>query len=73
MPYDDTAIEMDRPSLPPIEDTRFVLGKGRYVNDVVLPGMLHLATVPSPHAHARIIRIDTHKAAQAPGVITVIA
>jgi CO/xanthine dehydrogenase Mo-binding subunit len=30
---------------PPIEDKRFVLGKGCYVNDIVLPGMLHLATV----------------------------
>jgi 2-furoyl-CoA dehydrogenase large subunit len=57
---------------PPLEDTRFVLGKGRYVNDVVLPGMLHLATLPSPHAHARIVRIDTRKAAQVPGVVTVI-
>lgn len=57
---------------PPIEDTRFVLGKGRYVNDVVLPGMLPLATVPSPHVHARIVRIDTRKAAQAPGVAAVI-
>jgi 2-furoyl-CoA dehydrogenase large subunit len=57
---------------PPIEDTRFVLGKGRYVNDVVLPSMLHLATVPSPHAHARITCIDTRKAEQAPGVVKVI-
>ena len=57
---------------PPIEDKRFVLGKGRYVNDVVLPGMLHLATVPSPHAHARIKRVDTSRAEQAPGVIKVI-
>ena len=52
---------------PPVEDKRFVLGKGRYVNDVVLSGMLHLATVPSPHAHAAIIRIDTSKAERAPG------
>jgi CO/xanthine dehydrogenase Mo-binding subunit len=57
---------------PPIEDRRFVLGKGRYVNDVVLPGMLHLATVPSPHAHARIRHIDTSKAEQASGVAKVI-
>lgn len=57
---------------PPIEDKRFVLGKGRYVNDVVLPGMLHLATVPSPYAHARIRNIDTSKAEQAPGVVKVI-
>ena len=35
---------------PPLADKRFVLGKGRYINDIVMPGMLHLATVPSPHA-----------------------
>ena len=57
---------------PPIEDKRFVLGKGRYVNDIVLPGMLHLATVPSPHAHAVIKRIDTSVAEVAPGVVKVI-
>jgi CO/xanthine dehydrogenase Mo-binding subunit len=57
---------------PPLEDKRFVLGKGRYINDVVLPGTLHLATVPSPHAHARIVRIDTSKAAPAPEVVKVI-
>jgi len=42
------------------------------VNDVVLPGMLHLAMVPSPHAHARITRIDVQKAEQLPGVVKVI-
>jgi len=47
---------------PPLEDNRFVLGKGWYINDVVLPGMLHLATVLSPHAHAGIKRIDTRQA-----------
>jgi 2-furoyl-CoA dehydrogenase large subunit len=57
---------------PPLEDKRFVLGKGRYVNDIALPGMLHLATVPAPHAHARILRLDTSKAARAPGVVKVI-
>jgi 2-furoyl-CoA dehydrogenase large subunit len=57
---------------PPLEDKRFVLGKGRYVNDVALPGMLHLATVPSPHAHARLLHVDTSKATRAPGVVQVI-
>lgn len=57
---------------PPLEDKRFVLGKGRYINDVVLPGMLHLATLPSPHAHAVIKRIDTHEAARLPGVVKII-
>jgi CO/xanthine dehydrogenase Mo-binding subunit len=54
---------------PPIEDKRFVLGKGHYINDIVLPGMLHMATLPSPHAHAHIVRIDTHAAEPAPGVV----
>jgi 2-furoyl-CoA dehydrogenase large subunit len=57
---------------PPLEDKRFVLGKGRYINDIVLPGMLHVATVPSPYAHARILRIDTTKALHMPGVVQVI-
>ena len=57
---------------PPIEDKRFVLGKGRYVNDIVLPGMLHLAPVSSLHAHAIIRSIDTGKAEQMPGVVKVI-
>ena len=57
---------------PPLEDRRFVLGKGRYVNDITLPGMLHMAMVSSPHAHAVIKRIDTSKAERLPGVVKVI-
>jgi len=41
---------------------------GRFTDDLELPGMLHLVFVGSPHAHARIGRIDTRKAEQAPGV-----
>ena len=41
------------------EDPRFVRGKGRYVDDVQLPGMLHGAVLRSPFAHARIVSIDT--------------
>src|SRR5229473_3347318 len=50
------------------EDFRFVTGKGRYVDDVKLPGMLHMAILRSPHAHATITRIDVSKAMRAPGV-----
>jgi carbon-monoxide dehydrogenase large subunit len=50
------------------EDFRFVSGKGRYVDDVKLPGMLHMAILRSPHAHAIITRIDVSVAARAPGV-----
>src|SRR6476661_8778236 len=50
------------------EDFRFVTGKGRYVDDVKLPGMLHMAILRSPHAHAIIKRVDMSEATGAPGV-----
>ncbi|MSQ26462.1 MAG: xanthine dehydrogenase family protein molybdopterin-binding subunit [Dehalococcoidia bacterium] len=49
-----------------------VTGRARYGADVHLPGMLHGAFARSPHAHARIVRIDTSKAAAVPGVKAVI-
>lgn len=54
------------------EDPRFVRGKGRYVDDVSLPGMLHGAVLRSPLAHARILSIDTSAALQHPKVHAVI-
>src|SRR6266545_7640242 len=54
------------------EDARFVRGKGNYVDDVKLPGMLYLDIVRSPYAHARIKRIDAEKALAIPGVLAVI-
>lgn len=54
------------------EDARFVRGKGTYVDDVTLPGMLHGAMLRSPHAHARIVAVDTAAAEQHPGVKAVI-
>src|SRR5215470_4675788 len=53
------------------EDPRFLRGEGRFVDDVVLPGLLHAAFLRSPHAHARIASIDTTAAVSAPGVIRV--
>ena len=50
------------------EDPRFLTGRGRYTDDVVLPGMLHVAFVRSPHARATITRVDTTDAAALPGV-----
>ncbi|ADZ70924.1 xanthine dehydrogenase family protein molybdopterin-binding subunit [Polymorphum gilvum] len=47
---------------------RLVEGRGRYVDDIVLPRMLHVAFVRSPHAHARILSIDTEAARAVPGV-----
>jgi carbon-monoxide dehydrogenase large subunit len=54
------------------EDGRFLRGKGNYVDDFVLPGMLHMSILRSPHAHARIKSIDTSAAGAKPGVIAVV-
>src|SRR5437870_1800107 len=54
------------------EDDRFIRGKGTYVDDVKLPGMLHMAILRSPLAHATITSIDTSKAAALPGVVAVV-
>ena len=54
------------------EDARFVRGQGNYVDDVVLPGMLHGAILRSPYAHARIKSIDTSAAEAHPKVKAVI-
>src|SRR5438034_4981012 len=53
------------------EDPRFITGRGQYVDDVKLPGMTHAAFVRSPHAHARIRKIDTSAALKHPGVVAV--
>ncbi len=50
------------------EDPRFVTGRGRYVADIALPGMKHVAIVASPHASARITAIRTDAARAAPGL-----
>jgi aerobic carbon-monoxide dehydrogenase large subunit len=54
------------------EDDRFIRGKGNYVDDIALPGMLHMAILRSPFAHARIISIDTAAAQAVPGVVAVV-
>jgi carbon-monoxide dehydrogenase large subunit len=53
------------------EDPRLITGSATYTDDLTLPGMLHAAIVRSPHAHARIKRIDTARAKKAPGVVAV--
>ncbi len=55
-----------------VEDQRFLQGYGRYVDDISLPGMCHGVTVLSPHANARIKRVDVSKAKAAPGVLVVL-
>ena len=51
-----------------VEDNRFIRGRGNYVDDIVLPGMLHMEILRSPIAHARIRSIDASKAWDIPGV-----
>ncbi len=55
-----------------VEDRRFLLGRGRFVADVGVPGALHCVLVRSPHAHARIREIDASTAMTSPGVVAVL-
>ncbi|HSV24050.1 MAG TPA: xanthine dehydrogenase family protein molybdopterin-binding subunit [Xanthobacteraceae bacterium] len=55
-----------------VEDQRFLLGQGRYADDIRLPGECHGVTVLSPHAHALVKRLDISKAMSAPGVLCVL-
>ncbi|HVV80034.1 MAG TPA: xanthine dehydrogenase family protein molybdopterin-binding subunit [Pseudolabrys sp.] len=54
------------------EDIRFITGKGQYTDDVVRPGETRAVFVRSPHAHARIKKIDTAEAEKMPGVVAVL-
>ncbi len=69
---------LDAPTSPlgkPIkrtEDPRFITGKGRYLDDIKLQSMTHMAILRSPYAHANIRAIDTSAAKSMPGVLTVI-
>ncbi len=54
------------------EDPRLLRGGGRYVDDMVLPNMAYGHVVRSPHAHARILKIDVSRARAAPGVVAVL-
>src|SRR5215467_8994503 len=59
-------------SVPRFEDPRLIRGGGRYVGDIVLPGMAFGCVLRSPHAHAKIRAIDTSAAKAAPGVLAVL-
>jgi carbon-monoxide dehydrogenase large subunit len=69
---------LDRPnsyigrSVPRPNLARLTAGRGQYVTDVVLPRMVHVAFVRSPHAHARIAKLDTAAARKAAGVVAVV-
>ena len=72
-----TLSSVDRPnsyigaSVPRPNARRLLQGRGRFVDDKVLPRMVHAAFVRSPHAHARILSIDTAAARALPGVVAV--
>src|SRR4249920_3841079 len=51
------------------EDARFLTGRGQYTDDITLPGQTYGVFLRSPHAHARIKKLDTAAAAKAPGVL----
>jgi carbon-monoxide dehydrogenase large subunit len=55
-----------------LEDPKLITGRGTYVDDITIPGMLHVAFVRSPHAHARIVSIDAEAARGMPGVHAVV-
>jgi CO/xanthine dehydrogenase Mo-binding subunit len=59
-------------SIRRVEDPKFLRGRGGYIADLVTPGMLHAAVLRSPHAHARIVSIDTSAAEALDGVHAVI-
>ncbi len=73
-----TLSALDRPnsyigrSVPRPNMGRLLQGRAQYVSDVTLPRMVHVAFVRSPHAHAKILRIDTKDAKAAPGVVAVV-
>ena len=54
------------------EDPRILTGRGRYVDDIKLPEMLHAAFVRSPLAHARVLAVDVSAAQALPGVVAVL-
>ena len=59
-------------SVKRVEDARLIEGQGNFLDDIALPGMLHMALVRSPVAHARINGIDTTAATEVDGVLAVV-
>ena len=74
----ETLSVLDRPnsyigkSVPRPNTKKLVEGRGQFVDDMVLPRMVHVAYVRSPHAHARILSIDAAGAVAVPGVVRVL-
>ncbi|MGV2436941.1 MAG UNVERIFIED_CONTAM: hypothetical protein LVT10_20310 [Anaerolineae bacterium] len=60
-------------SEPKVDAVKLAMGKGVYADDLEMRGMLHGASLTSPHAHARPRHVDTHKAKALPGVHAVLS
>ena len=56
-------------SVKRVEDQRFITGKGKYTDDISLPGMVYASIIRSPIAHGRITNIDFTQAEQSPGFV----
>src|SRR5262249_55594647 len=54
------------------EDRRFLTGRGRFVDDVRLPRLVHAAIVRSPHAHAHVVEVNARRARALPGVVAIL-
>ena len=54
------------------EDVRFLTGKGVYIDDISRPNLVHAVILRSPHAHAKILKIDSSEAATMPGVLAIV-
>jgi carbon-monoxide dehydrogenase large subunit len=63
---------MPGPAVRRREDFRFIKGRGRFTDDIELPGLVHAAIVRAVHAHARIASLSVEAARAAPGVIAVL-
>jgi carbon-monoxide dehydrogenase large subunit len=58
-------------SIKRVEDRRFITGKGKYTDDIVLPQMTYAYIIRSPYAHAKIVSIDASSALEMDGVVAV--
>jgi carbon-monoxide dehydrogenase large subunit len=55
--------------IAPLEHSRFVTGRGSFIDDLQLPGLLYMAVLRSPYAHARLLKVDVSEALKLPGVV----
>src|SRR5687768_18616899 len=58
-------------SVKRVEDKRFITGKGRYTDDIILPGQTYASFVRSQYAHAKIISVNIDEAKAMPGVVAI--